>query len=105
MATVSVLNMEGKEVEKLELNDNIFGVEINEHLVHLAVVSQLANNRQGTQKAKTLETERNRSCKTGIYPSSTVERRRSCICSNTKRVHKEIKQKRKTYCFKICINI
>ena len=50
MATVSVLNMEGKEVEKLELNDNIFGVEINEHLVHLAVVSQLANNRQGTQK-------------------------------------------------------
>ena len=53
MANVSVLNMEGKEVEKLELNDNIFGVEINEHLVHLAVVSQLANNRQGTQKAKT----------------------------------------------------
>ena len=53
MATVSVLNMEGKEVEKLELNDNIFDVEINEHLVHLAVVSQLANNRQGTQKAKT----------------------------------------------------
>ena len=53
MATVSVLNMEGKEVEKLELNDNIFGVEINEHLVHLAVVSQLANGRQGTQSAKT----------------------------------------------------
>lgn len=53
MATVSVLNMEGKEVEKLDLNDNIFGVEINEHLVHLAVVSQLANNRQGTQSAKT----------------------------------------------------
>ena len=53
MATVSVLNMEGKEVEKLDLNDSIFGVEINEHLVHLAVVSQLANNRQGTQKAKT----------------------------------------------------
>lgn len=53
MATVSVLNMEGKEVDKLDLNDNIFGVEINEHLVHLAVVSQLANNRQGTQKAKT----------------------------------------------------
>ena len=45
--------MEGKEVDKLDLNDNIFGVEINEHLVHLAVVSQLANNRQGTQKAKT----------------------------------------------------
>lgn len=53
MAEVSVLNMEGNEVEKLNLNDNIFGVEINEHLVHLAVVSQLANNRQGTQSAKT----------------------------------------------------
>ena len=45
--------MEGNEVEKLNLNDGIFGVEINEHLVHLAVVSQLANNRQGTQSAKT----------------------------------------------------
>ena len=46
MAEVSVLNMEGNEVEKLNLNDSIFGVEINEHLVHLAVVSQLANNRR-----------------------------------------------------------
>lgn len=53
MAEVSVLNMEGNELEKLNLNDGIFGVEINEHLVHLAVVSQLANNRQGTQSAKT----------------------------------------------------
>ena len=53
MAEVSVLNMEGNEVEKLNLNDGIFGVEINEHLVHLAVVSQLANYRQGTQSAKT----------------------------------------------------
>ena len=53
MATVAVYNIEGKEVDKLELNDNVFGVEINEHLVHLAVVSQLANSRQGTQKAKT----------------------------------------------------
>ena len=53
MATVSVLNMEGKEVGTMELNDAIFGAKINEHLVHLAVVQQLANNRQGTQKAKT----------------------------------------------------
>ena len=53
MANVSVYNMEGKEVGTLELNDAVFGVEVNEHLVHLAVVSQLANNRQGTQKAKT----------------------------------------------------
>ena len=53
MANVSVLNMEGSEVGKMKLNDAIFGVEINEHLVHQAVVAQLANNRQGTQKAKT----------------------------------------------------
>ena len=53
MANVSVFNMEGKEVGTIELNDAIFGVEINENLVHQAVVLQLANNRQGTQKAKT----------------------------------------------------
>ena len=53
MANVSVYNMEGNEVGKMELNDAIFGVEINEHLVHMAVVQQLANKRQGTQKAKT----------------------------------------------------
>ena len=53
MAKVSVYNMEGKEVETMELNDAVFGVDVNEHLVHMAVVQQLANNRQGTQKAKT----------------------------------------------------
>ena len=53
MANVSVYNMEGNEVGKMDLNDAVFGVEVNEHLVHMAVVAQLANNRQGTQKAKT----------------------------------------------------
>ena len=53
MAKVAVYNMEGKEVDSIELNDSIFGVEIKEHLVHMAVLQQLANNRQGTQKAKT----------------------------------------------------
>ena len=53
MANVSVYNMEGKEVGTMELNDAVFGVEVNEHLVHAAVVAQLANKRQGTQKAKT----------------------------------------------------
>ena len=53
MANVAVYNIEGKEVGTMELNDAVFGVEVNEHLVHMAVVSQLANNRQGTQKAKT----------------------------------------------------
>ena len=53
MANVTVYNMEGNEVGTMELNDAVFGVEVNEHLVHLAVVRQLANNHQGTQKAKT----------------------------------------------------
>ena len=53
MVNVSVYNMEGNEVGSMELNDAVFGVEVNEHLVHMAVVQQLANNRQGTQKAKT----------------------------------------------------
>ena len=53
MANVSVYNMEGKEVGTIELNDAVFGVEVNEHLVHMAVAAQLANKRQGTQKAKT----------------------------------------------------
>ncbi|MBQ0078675.1 MAG: 50S ribosomal protein L4 [Eubacterium sp.] len=53
MASVSVYDMKGKEVGTIELADSVFGVEINEHLVHMAVVQQLANNRQGTQKAKT----------------------------------------------------
>ncbi len=53
MANVSVYNMEGQAVGTMELNDAVFGVEVNEHLVHMAVVQQLANNRQGTQSAKT----------------------------------------------------
>ena len=53
MANVSVYNIEGKEVGTIDLNDAVFGVEVNEHLLHMAVVNQLANNRQGTQKAKT----------------------------------------------------
>ena len=53
MANVAIYNMEGNEVGSLELNDAVFGVEVNDHLVHMAVVQQLANNRQGTQKAKT----------------------------------------------------
>ena len=94
MANVSVFNLEGNEVGTLELNDAVFGVEVNEHLVHMAVVAQLANKRQGTQKAKTrsevsgggketVETERNRSCKTGFNKSSAVDRRRRSIRSDT----------------------
>ena len=53
MANVSVYNIEGNEVGTIDLNDAVFGVEVNEHLLHMAVVNQLANKRQGTQKAKT----------------------------------------------------
>ena len=53
MANISLFNIEGKEVGSIELNDAVFGVNVNEHLVHMAVVAQLANKRQGTQKAKT----------------------------------------------------
>ena len=89
MANVSVYNMEGKEVGTIELNDAVFGVEVNEHLVHMAVVQQLANNRQGTQKAKTrseVETEGNRSCKTGFNQISPVGRRRRSIRSRSQRL-------------------
>ena len=91
MANVAVYNMEGKEVDKIELNDSIFGVEINEHLVHMAVLQQLANKRQGTQKAKTRSEVRgggrkpwregNRTCTSGLYKISTVDRWWSCIRS------------------------
>lgn len=113
MANVSVYNIEGKEVGTIDLSDAVFGVEVNEHLVHMAVVSQLANKRQGTQKAKTrsevsgggrkpMETERDRSCKTGFYKISTVDRRWSCIRSNTKRLLHETQQKRKKSSSEIC---
>ena len=96
MANVSVYNMEGKEVGTMELSDAIFGVSINEHLVHMAVVQHLANKRQGTQKAKpsvrfrrrkkALETERNRPCKAGLHQGSPVEGRRRGICSRAERL-------------------
>ena len=53
MPKLNVLNIQGQNVGEIELSDAVFGVEVNEHLVHMAVVNQLANNRQGTQKAKT----------------------------------------------------
>ena len=83
MANVSVYNMEGSEVGKMDLNDNVFAAKVNEHLMHMAVVLQLANKRQGTQKAKTRSEVRGRSCKTGFYKSSTVDRRRNRFRSNS----------------------
>jgi len=90
MANVSVYNIEGKEVGTIDLNDAVFGVDVNEHLVHMAVVSQLANKRQGTQKAKTRAEVsgggRKPWSKAGLYKSAAVGRRRSCICSGTERL-------------------
>mgnify|MGYP000316327289 CR=1 FL=1 len=88
MANVSVYNIEGKEVGSIELNDAVFGVEVNEHLVHMAVVNQLANNRQGTQSAKTRSEVSGGGSHifTGFYKSSTVDRRRYRICTKAKRL-------------------
>ena len=82
MAKVSVYNIEGKEVDTIELNDAVFGVEVNEHLVHMAVVNQLANNRQGTQ-------------------SSAVDRRRRCIRSGSERLLFQDEQEREESCSEI----
>ena len=98
MATVAVYNMQGAEVGKMDLNDAIFGVEVNEHLVKMVVTAHLAAERQGTQKAKTrsevsgggrktMEAEGNRSRKTGFNKSSAVDRRWCCIRSSTERLH------------------
>ena len=93
MAKVSVYNMDGKEVGTTELSDAVFGVEVNEHLVHMAVVNQLANKRQGTQKA--METEGHRTCQTGFDKSATVDRRRNGIRTGSKRLFIQDEQKRK----------
>ena len=98
MANVSVYNTDGKEVGTIELNDAVFGVELNEHLVHMAVVAQLANKRQGTQKAKTrsevsgVETEGHRSRKTGFHEISAVEGRRRCLRTDPERLHHHAEQ-------------
>ena len=109
MANVSVLNMEGKEVGSMELNDAVFGVEINEHLVHQAVVLQLANNRQGTQKAKTRSEVsgggrkpwRQKGTGHARQGSTRAPQWRSCIRSSTKRLLFQNEQEREKSCIKI----
>ena len=111
MANVSVYNKEGKEIDTLELNDAVFGVEVNEHLVHMAVVAQLANNRQGTQKAKTRSEVSGGGRKpwrqkgTGhARQGSTRAPRWNGIRSNTKRLYNQTEQEREESCSEICIN-
>ena len=86
MASVSVYNMEGKEVGTIELNDAVFGVKVNEHLVHMAVVQQLANKRQGTQKAKTRGEVSGGGRKPWRQKVSPVERRRRSVRSRSQRL-------------------
>ena len=113
MANVSVYNIEGKEVGTIDLNDAVFGVEVNEHLVHMAVVSQLANKRQGTQKAKTRSEvsgggrkpwrqKGTGHARQGFYKSSTVDRRRRSIRSGSERLFFQDEQERKESCSEIC---
>ena len=101
MATVSVYNMEGNEVGTIDLNDAVFGVEVNEHLVHMAVVAQLANKRQGTQKAKTRSEvsgggrkpwRQKGTGQTGFNKSSPVDWRRRCVRTHTERLHHSSEQ-------------
>ena len=113
MAKVAVYNMEGKEVDSLELNDAIFGVEVNEHLVHMAVLQQLANNRQGTQKAKTRSEVRGGGRKPwrqkgtgharqGFNQSSAVDTWWRSIRSGTKRLFFQAQQEREESSIKVC---
>ena len=111
MANVSVYNIEGKEVGTIDLNDAVFGVEVNDHLVHMAVVSRLANNRQGTQKAKTRSEvsgggrkpwRQNRSCKTGFNESSPVDGWRRSVRAGSERLLFQDEQKREESCSQVC---
>ena len=102
MANVSVYNMQGNNVGSIELNDSVFGVEINEHLMHLAVTAQLANKRQGTQKAKTRSEVSGGGRKpwkqkgTGhARQGSTVDRRRRRIRPHAPRLHHHPEQEGK----------
>ena len=114
MANVSVYNKEGKEIDTLELNDAVFGVEVNEHLVHMAVVAQLANNRQVLRKQKTRSEVSGGGRKHGdrkelvmqdrFNKSSTVDWRWNGIRSNTKRLYNQTEQEREESCSEICIN-
>ena len=108
MANVSVYNMEGKEVGTMELNDAVFGVEVNEHLVHRGSCCSLQTIVREHRKLRhvpkfpeaeeSLETERNWSCKTGFNKSSPVDRRRRCIRSRSKRLLLQDEQEGKESC-------
>ena len=91
MASVSVYNMEGKEVGNIELSDEVFGVEINENLVHQAVLKQLADTfRSIRRRQKALEAEGNRSCPSGFNKIAPVDTRRHGIRSRSERLfHKD----------------
>ena len=97
MAKVSVYNIEGNQVGEMELNDAIFGVEINNHLVHMGVSKPSCCKTSGHTECQnsfrcfrwwkeTVETERNWSCKTGFNKSSSVDRRRRSIRSQAKKL-------------------
>ena len=97
MANVSVYNIEGNEVGTIDLSDAVFGVEVNEHLVHMAVVQHLANKRQGTQKAKTRgevsgggrkpwKQKGTGHARRGFHQISSVDRRRYGVCTRSQRL-------------------
>jgi len=97
MPTVAVLNMAGKEVEKIELAEGVFGIEPNVSVMNDMVKAYLANQRQGTQSAltrrqKAVETEGHRPCKTGLHQSSAVDTRRHRVRTEAERLHRHPQQ-------------
>ena len=100
MPTVAVLNMAGKEVEKIELAEGVFGIEPNVSVMNDMVKAYLANQRQGTQSALTrsevsgggVETEGHRPCKTGLHQSSAVDARRHRVRTEAERLHRHPQQ-------------
>ena len=96
MAKVSVYNMEGKQIDTIELSDAVFGVEVNEHLVHKDPF------RGFRRRKKTLETEGDRSCKTGLHPRSSVDRRRRSIRTRSERLLLQTQQEREESGSEVC---
>ena len=103
MAKVSIYNMEGSQIGEMELNDAVFGVAVNEHLVHMAVMQQLANNRQGTQSAKTRSAVSGGGRKpwTGFDESSPVDRRRRSVRTPAQKLQLQAEPERKAAGFEV----
>ena len=101
MPNFAVVDMEGKQVGSIDLSESVFGIEPNTAVMHQMVVNYLANQRHGTQSALTRAEVSGGGRKTGFNKSSTVERRRCCICSKAKKLQIYCKQESKKTCYEV----